>query len=323
MNQIVTKTNGNVALAPEIIESLVMNGDLSKMSQPQKLAYYKYRCQQVDLDPSAKPFDLLTLQGKQILYANAGATQQLCERRGLSPVIVGREIIDGTCIVTSRVTDKGGRTTENVGAVPVGGLKGNELANAIMKAVTKAHRRTILAHCGLGMLDETEVETLPNAQPQGRGNPLRQDFAAWNAEIAAAKSQEQLDLIIGSPEFAEFSKACDAQHERGGMHFSDMLRDQAESLKKKLPERIRFEGNKIVATTEAEAEIAADVKPAEDRLSEETARVLDRIDVAETDAELKAISADVKGMTIPDAEKPIINKAYKQRKATIAAKEIA
>jgi hypothetical protein len=38
-------------------------------------------------------------------------------------------------------------------------------ANAIMKAVTKAKRRVTLSICGLGFLDETEVETIPEAKP--------------------------------------------------------------------------------------------------------------------------------------------------------------
>ena len=36
----------------------------------------------------------------------------------------------------------------------------NALANAIMKAETKAKRRVTLSICGLGMLDETELETI-------------------------------------------------------------------------------------------------------------------------------------------------------------------
>jgi len=34
-----------------------------------------------------------------------------------------------------------------------------------MKAVTKAKRRLTLSLCGLGWLDETEVETIPTAEP--------------------------------------------------------------------------------------------------------------------------------------------------------------
>lgn len=150
-------------LTPEIISSLVINGDLSKLNPVQKVELYNYRCQQAGLDPSAKPFDLLTLNGKQVLYANAGATQQLTATRGLSHEVTNRELVDGIYCVFVRVKDKDGRSTENMGAVPVEGLKGEAKANAMLKATTKAIRRAVLAHCGLGMMDETEVETIPNA----------------------------------------------------------------------------------------------------------------------------------------------------------------
>ena len=50
-----------------------------------------------------------------------------------------------------------------MGTVYLGTARGEQLANAMMKACTKAIRRTVLAHCGLGMMDETEVDTIPNA----------------------------------------------------------------------------------------------------------------------------------------------------------------
>jgi hypothetical protein len=47
----------------------------------------------------------------------------------------------------------------------VGNLKGDALANALMKAETKAKRRVTLSIAGLGWLDETELETIPHGQP--------------------------------------------------------------------------------------------------------------------------------------------------------------
>jgi hypothetical protein len=150
-------------LDPTVISSLVINGDLKGLTNEQRVAYYNYRCQQAGLDAAAKPFDLLTLNGKQILYANASATQQLCGTRGLSVQITAREKVEDIYVVSARVTDQANRTTENTGAVSIGGLKGDSLANAMMKATTKAIRRTVLAHCGLGMLDETETESILGA----------------------------------------------------------------------------------------------------------------------------------------------------------------
>ena len=160
----VPEDSNKLTLDPKIQDSIVLRGDLSGLNEGQKRDYYLYRCRQVGLDPAAKPFDLLTLNGKQILYANAGATQQLCAIHKLSTQITHRERIDDIYVVSVRVTAADGRVSENQGAVSVGNARGDALANAILKATTKAIRRAVLAHCGLGMMDETEVETIPEAR---------------------------------------------------------------------------------------------------------------------------------------------------------------
>jgi hypothetical protein len=43
-------------------------------------------------------------------------------------------------------------------------LKGEDLVNARLKAVTKAKRRVTLSICGLGFLDETEVDSIRQAR---------------------------------------------------------------------------------------------------------------------------------------------------------------
>ena len=48
-----------------------------------------------------------------------------------------------------------------MGNMPLRSLKGDALANALMKAETKAKRRVTLSIAGLGWLDETELETIP------------------------------------------------------------------------------------------------------------------------------------------------------------------
>jgi hypothetical protein len=160
----VPEATNKLTLDPKIQDSIVLRGDLSGLNEGQKRDYYLYRCRQVGLDPAAKPFDLLTLNGKQILYANASATQQLCAIHKLSTQITHRERIDGIYVVSVRCTGADGRVSENQGAVDVSSLTGERLANALLKATTKAIRRSVLAHVGLGMLDETEVETIPEAR---------------------------------------------------------------------------------------------------------------------------------------------------------------
>jgi len=140
--------------------ALVMN-DLSKLTTEQRLSYYKNVCESVGLNHLTQPFEFLNLNGKIRLYAKKDATEQLRKIHGVSLEIISRETVNDVYVVTARATDKHGRKDESIGAVATSGLKGDALANAIMKADTKAKRRVTLSICGLGMLDETELETIP------------------------------------------------------------------------------------------------------------------------------------------------------------------
>jgi len=169
-------TNELATISPEIVSSIVLTGDIKALTPEQKVQYYDYRCRQAGLDPAAKPFDLLVLQGKAILYCNAGGTQQLCAVHKLSTAITHREKVDDIYCVSARVTGPDGRATENMGSVSLIGLKGEALGNAMMKATTKAIRRTVLSHVGLGMMDETEVDTIPGAHKMGHDAAVNLGF---------------------------------------------------------------------------------------------------------------------------------------------------
>ena len=149
---------------PEDIERVLIGGDLSALNPSQRLIYYKAVCESVGLNPLTKPFDFLTLNGKLILYANKNATEQLRRVHGVSVYKLERDKTDDTYAVTAYGKDATGREDAALGVVTITNLRGDNLANAMMKAETKAKRRLTLSMCGLGMLDETEVETIPGAQ---------------------------------------------------------------------------------------------------------------------------------------------------------------
>lgn len=148
----------------DLVEQVVMQGDLKLLSAKDRLAYYAQVCTSVGINPLTKPFDYLNLNGKLVLYANRNAAEQIRRVHGVSIKIVAREKVDDLYIVSAQATDKTGRSDEAIGAVNLSGLKGEALANATMKAETKAKRRVTLSLCGLGMLDETEVVTIPGAR---------------------------------------------------------------------------------------------------------------------------------------------------------------
>jgi hypothetical protein len=145
---------------------LVAGGDCSRLNPQQRLAYYRARCEAAGLDPRTQPFEFTKLNGKEVLYARKAAADGLASKHGIQLAITSQTTEEGIRVVTVRATAKDGRQTEDVGAVTVKGLVGDALCNALMKAVTKAKRRAILSLTGLGMLDETEVETVPHQAPQ-------------------------------------------------------------------------------------------------------------------------------------------------------------
>jgi hypothetical protein len=161
---------------PALIERVIIHGDLRQLNPQQKVSYYNAVCESVGLNPLTQPFQYLVLSGREVLYARREATDQLRHLHNVSVAITARELMEDCYIVTARASLPDGRTDESIGAVPIATLKGEARANALMKAETKAKRRVTLAICGLGMLDETEVESaVAQARP---------DFTAAATSIA-------------------------------------------------------------------------------------------------------------------------------------------
>lgn len=146
------------------LEKLVVNGDLTSLSPTQRVQYYIELCHSLGLNPASRPFDYLELNRKTVLYARKDCTDQLRNIRGVSISSLQRDIVGDLYVVTAEARMPDGRTDSEIGAVSIKGLQGEALANAMMKAVTKAKRRVTLSICGLGMLDETEVSSIPDAR---------------------------------------------------------------------------------------------------------------------------------------------------------------
>jgi hypothetical protein len=146
------------------IENALMRGDLSKLNENERLSYYKQICTSLGLNPLTKPMEYITLNGKLVLYATKGCTEQLRNVHKVSLKITSRESIEGVYVVTAEALLPDGRCDSATGAVSIGNLKGEALANAFMKAETKAKRRVTLSLLGLNMLDESEVEGIPAAE---------------------------------------------------------------------------------------------------------------------------------------------------------------
>lgn len=142
---------------------LVVDGDLAKLNAEQRIQYLKKVTESLGLNPMTRPFGLIRLDNKVTLYALKEAATQLAKRDNVS-VTLGEYIYvkDRNMLmvaVTARSPD--GRSTDDVAAIPLGEkVQGEVAANAYMKLATKAKRRAILTHCGLGIIDESELDTI-------------------------------------------------------------------------------------------------------------------------------------------------------------------
>ncbi len=239
-----------VAERPEefaaVVESVVIQGDLARLQPEERVSYYRTVCESLGLNPLTKPFEYLMLNNRLTLYARKDATDQLRASRGISVEISAREFLQdaGLYVVTAKAVGKDGRTDESVGAVNVKGLQGENLANALMKAETKAKRRVTLSVAGLGWLDETEVVSVPDARPvtvdpetgevvepaAARPRPVvaeRGGRVNWSAFWAEAKrlgfDQRSVHVLAGTSSLAHLDNAAIED-------LLNLMRDKAERV---------------------------------------------------------------------------------------------
>ena len=185
--QLATRNDTDTAA---ILEQVVVNGNLAGLLPAQRVIYYRRVCESLGLNELTRPFEYLELDGKLTFYVTKSATDQLRKLNGISvePVIETVDHETYTYRVRVRASTPDGRVDFATGVVAIGKedgewktaqssgkryfagngqwvmLKGAERANAEMRAETKAKRRATLSICGLGWLDESELDTVPQAR---------------------------------------------------------------------------------------------------------------------------------------------------------------
>ncbi|ECQ6885964.1 hypothetical protein ACSM7W_001887 [Campylobacter coli] len=159
-NEVVLKEENKLEINFNPYELALVKGDLSKLSDVERASYVKNLCESLGLNMLTKPFEYIVLNGKLTLYANKSATDQLRQIRKVSITKTEVAQVGDIYMVTAYAATPDGRTDCDTGALNIKNLGGDNLANAIMKAITKAKRRVTLSICGLGMFDESELETI-------------------------------------------------------------------------------------------------------------------------------------------------------------------
>lgn len=189
----------------KVIDSIVLRGDLSGLGPGERARFYVQMCEGLGLNPHAQPFAFLRLNGKEVLYATRGATDQLAAMHRVNREIIdGPKVIDlaGTKLVYAvcRASLPNGRVETATATVPLA-----DPVNVLMKAETKAKRRATLSILGLGVLDELEIETIPaGAQEPGGSVDLNQVNHAAEAAEECAANDPMPDAATAPPALGGF-----------------------------------------------------------------------------------------------------------------------
>jgi|KBSSwiS6_1023812.scaffolds.fasta_scaffold00451_14 hypothetical protein len=159
MNAVTTQET----VSAQTLEHVLGTGDLSKLTTGQRVEFMARTCQSLGLNPLTRPFRFLQLNGQIQMYATRDCTDQLRKLHKINLAVIDKQQDGDVYIVTVRARTPDGREDEDIGAVTLGQLQGDGRANALMKCLTKAKRRVTLSICGLGLLSEDELDTLPGA----------------------------------------------------------------------------------------------------------------------------------------------------------------
>ena len=209
------------AIESRVIESVIVRGDISELSPSERATYYVELCKSLGLSAAAQPFAPLRLNGKEILYPTRGATDQLAAMHRINREIIdGPRVIDvaGTKLVFAvcRATHPNGRTETATATVPL-----VDPANVLMKCETKAKRRATLSILGLGMLDETEIDSIP-ANAKSEALPIKVEAVKPSrSKLSDEEKAERVAAIIDEYRAAlardeNADAAFDAAKKRGG-----------------------------------------------------------------------------------------------------------
>lgn len=202
----------------ELMQKVIIENDVSKLSAMEKVMYVKSVCQSLGLNPLTKPIQLIKFQGKEVPYFTKDASEQLRKINQVSIYKLEKETFEGIFTVTAHAKLPDGREDCSTGSVSIAGLKGELLSNAAMKAETKAKRRVTLSICGLGHLDESEIDSIPGAtrvvmpaneaiehKPEMKKLGLEISFTGFMAEMCEAANLKELERVYKAAKMIDWS----------------------------------------------------------------------------------------------------------------------
>lgn len=204
--------------ASAALSHILGTGDLAQLSDEQRVGHYLDVCQSLGLNPRTRPFDWIEFydpetKGKKLtLYPNRSCAEQLRRQHQISIRVVRREPVGELFVVEVEGTTPTGRVgtaSKYVSVLDRQGqrLRGNQLANAYMKAETGAFRRLTFSMVGMASppdLDELSRPKVVVVDGTGRvlDNPTE--------EQKALAADPDMARVLREPTYETTAQAADA-----------------------------------------------------------------------------------------------------------------
>jgi len=205
----------DVSMLPAIVlEKLLVEGDLAPLNTEERLAYYLKVCESLGLSPITKPFAYIKLNGKLQLYPLKSCAEQLRKIHKISVFNMHSQLMeDEIYLISAEFRTPDGRTDQATGAVSLKGLTGEARSNKMMTAETKCKNRGTYSILGLGMLDETEIQSIQEIEASAdRKHPRLRGAKAVPVPDAEPRTMIELDV----PAEAVAEPVGDGSGEAGG-----------------------------------------------------------------------------------------------------------
>lgn len=198
-------TLGNTSASIDAMHAAMTAGDLSKLSKEEQAIVYLETCRDLGLNWRTKPFLIVNVRGGGAqLYPTVEGLEQLAAIHNVSTTITQHGPVGDLYLVRIRASLPSGRSAEKSGMVTIKGLSGDTLANAIMKAESKAYRRAVRA---VVSLNSFQAHPDPTLNPPGPAIAHEiPEAMAMIEEITAAAPDAAGDEIIDA-ETGEVSAA--------------------------------------------------------------------------------------------------------------------
>lgn len=225
------------AAAAEAVDALVVHNDLSKLSPLQRVSYHAMICARHHLDPYAKPFDFLMLDGKLTMYPNKRCAEMLRYNHQISVKKVREERVGDLWCVEVEGRRPSGQVDFATKYVPLytvdrdgskRTLAGNKLSDAMAKCETGAKRRLTFSMVALGGA-EGEYD---DERPGGRTVILD---ASGEIVEHPTEAQRYLDRVPAAARAMGMRTLADADPEASPVQSPDRTPDPAELARPKPP----------------------------------------------------------------------------------------